>query len=66
MTSKSCAAPGTLVTTMLRRKQADDRDYDVVALAASTGGMKALVHVLGGFPLDFPVPVLVAQHRSPD
>jgi two-component system chemotaxis response regulator CheB len=36
----------------------------VVALAASAGGLKALMEILGGLPADFPAPVLIAQHRS--
>lgn len=34
----------------------------VLALGASTGGPDALEQVLGGLPVDFPVPVLVVQH----
>lgn len=49
-----------------QRQPVDDKGYDVVALAASAGGIKALTHLLGGLPPDFPAPVLVAQHRSPD
>jgi two-component system chemotaxis response regulator CheB len=40
--------------------------YDLVAIGASWGGMRALEVVLGGLPGDFPVPVVVAQHRDPD
>ncbi|MGY1701680.1 chemotaxis protein CheB [Geodermatophilus sp. SYSU D00766] len=39
--------------------------FRVVVLAASTGGVRALSAVLGGLPADFPVPVLVVQHRGP-
>jgi two-component system chemotaxis response regulator CheB len=34
----------------------------VVALAASAGGLKALSHVLGALPKDFPAAILVVQH----
>ena len=37
----------------------------VVVLAASSGGVRALGAVVGGLPADFPVPVLVVQHRGP-
>lgn len=51
---------------MTTNRSADDehpRDgYDVVAIAASAGGIKALGTVLGGLPTDLPVPVLVVQH----
>src|SRR3954470_22981082 len=40
--------------------------YDVVALAASAGGLKAFKHVLAGLPAGFPAAVLVAQHRASD
>jgi two-component system chemotaxis response regulator CheB len=37
-----------------------------LALGASAGGRDALAAVLSGLPADFPAPVLVVQHRSPD
>jgi two-component system, chemotaxis family, protein-glutamate methylesterase/glutaminase len=36
--------------------------FDVVALAASAGGLNALTHVLGALPHDFPAALLVVQH----
>jgi two-component system chemotaxis response regulator CheB len=39
--------------------------YDIVALAASAGGITALSRVLGELPVDFPVPVMVVQHLDP-
>jgi two-component system chemotaxis response regulator CheB len=36
----------------------------LVALAASTGGLRALRTIVAGLPADFPAPVLVVQHRS--
>ena len=38
--------------------------FDVVAIAASAGGVQALGAVLGALPADFPAPVIVAQHVS--
>lgn len=38
--------------------------YDVVALAASAGGIRALSRVLAELPADFPAPILVALHRA--
>ncbi|MGY1636225.1 chemotaxis protein CheB [Geodermatophilus sp. SYSU D00742] len=38
--------------------------FDVVVLAASTGGVRALSTVAGGLPATFPAPVLVVQHRA--
>lgn len=39
--------------------------YDVVALAASAGGLNALTEVLRSLPVDFPAAVLVVQHIEP-
>jgi two-component system chemotaxis response regulator CheB len=39
--------------------------YDVVAAAASAGGLKALSHVLSALPDDFPAAVVVVQHLDP-
>ncbi|HUQ74960.1 MAG TPA: chemotaxis protein CheB [Burkholderiales bacterium] len=39
--------------------------FDVVAVAASAGGLNALTHVLGRLPADFPVPLVVVQHLDP-
>jgi two-component system chemotaxis response regulator CheB len=36
-----------------------------VVFVASLGGMKALTTVLAGLPMDFSVPIVVAQHRRP-
>ena len=38
----------------------------VVAVGASAGGLQALSLILAALPTDFPVPVLVVQHLSPD
>src|ERR1051326_9014743 len=35
---------------------------DVVALAASAGGLNAISHLLGALPVDFPAAVLIVQH----
>ncbi|MFF3494926.1 chemotaxis protein CheB [Streptomyces sp. NPDC002795] len=42
-----------------------DDSFGVVAVAASAGGLHALVTVLGGLEADLPVPVLVVQHLDP-
>jgi two-component system chemotaxis response regulator CheB len=36
--------------------------YDVVALAASAGGLTALSQVLSNLPADFPAAVVLVQH----
>ena len=39
--------------------------FDVVALAASAGGLNALTHVLAALPGDFPAALVVVQHLDP-
>jgi len=39
--------------------------FQVVAIAASAGGLKAITEVLGALPAPFPTPVLVLQHVDP-
>jgi len=39
--------------------------FEIVALAASAGGLQALSQVLSGLPADFPAPVVVVQHLDP-
>lgn len=39
--------------------------YQVVAMAASAGGLTALATLLGRLPRDFPVPLAVVQHLDP-
>lgn len=39
--------------------------YDIVALAASAGGLKAITEVLGALPHGFPAAVVVVQHLDP-
>ena len=40
--------------------------YSVVAIGTSWGGLGALTKLLGDLPPDFPIPVVVVQHRSND
>ncbi|AIG80769.1 CheB methylesterase [Amycolatopsis japonica] len=39
--------------------------YEIVAIGASAGGVKALLTVLKALPVDFPVPVVIVQHLDP-
>jgi two-component system chemotaxis response regulator CheB len=39
--------------------------FDIVALAASAGGLKALTEVLAALPGDFPAALVVVQHLDP-
>jgi two-component system chemotaxis response regulator CheB len=49
----------------MRECDRSDVPFDVVALAASSGGLQALTAVLAPLPRDFPAAVLVAQHLAP-
>lgn len=40
--------------------------FDIVVVGASIGGLKALQEVLAGLPEDFPVPLVIVQHRGKD
>lgn len=40
--------------------------FAVIVIAVSTGGPDALAEIVGRFPADLPVPVLVVQHMPPD
>ena len=39
--------------------------FEIIALAASAGGLKALTEVLASLPASFPVPLVVVQHLDP-
>jgi two-component system chemotaxis response regulator CheB len=41
-------------------------DYEVVVVGASWGGLAAVSRILEDLPRDFSVPIVLAQHRSPD
>jgi len=39
--------------------------FDVVGIAASAGGLNAIVEILKGLPADFPAAIVVVQHLDP-
>ncbi len=41
------------------------RRVEVVAIGVSTGGPNALAQLLPAMPVDFPVPIVIAQHMPP-
>ena len=49
----------------LPRSLVSEAAYDVVAMAASAGGLAALTRVISGLDDGFPVPILVVQHLDP-
>ncbi len=46
--------------------QPDASSFDIVAIAASSGGLSAIAKVISDLPADFPASVLVVQHPSPE
>ena len=40
--------------------------FEIVVIGTSTGGLKALQTLLAGFAAEFPLPVIVVQHRGKD
>src|SRR5262245_7748675 len=42
------------------------KNLDVVAIGASLGGISSIAQVLAPLPTDFPAPILIVQHISPD
>jgi two-component system chemotaxis response regulator CheB len=39
-------------------------DFEIVVVGTSTGGLKALQTLLSGLPEDFPLPIVIVQHRG--
>jgi len=48
----------------VRRASGSPGHYELVVIAASAGGVKALEQLLSALPADFPVPIAVVQHRT--
>jgi two-component system chemotaxis response regulator CheB len=42
-----------------------DAAFDVVGVAASAGGLRALTTIVSALPADFPAPITVVQHLDP-
>jgi two-component system chemotaxis response regulator CheB len=40
--------------------------YSIVTVGTSWGGLSAMTKLLGGLPENFPIPIVVVQHRSKD
>ena len=38
--------------------------YDLIAIVASAGGLRAMETILAWLPRDFPVPIAIVQHRT--
>lgn len=46
------------------RRVAGEPAYGLVAMAASAGGLAVLTTVLAALPADFPLPIVLVQHRA--
>jgi two-component system, chemotaxis family, protein-glutamate methylesterase/glutaminase len=46
--------------------KSSDRQFKAVVIGVSTGGVSALKRILGALPADFPIPVLIVTHITPD
>ena len=42
------------------------RKYDAIVIGASAGGLHALISILKPLPSNYPIPVIVVQHRAKD
>jgi len=47
-------------------RNSSKRQFKAVVIGVSTGGVSALKSLLGALPADFPIPILVVAHISPD
>jgi two-component system chemotaxis response regulator CheB len=47
-------------------RKSSDLSFKAVVIGVSTGGVSALKFLLGALPADFPLPVLVVTHITPD
>ncbi len=45
--------------------QSDGSFFDVIAIAASSGGLKAITEVVSRLPSDLPAAIMIVQHISP-
>jgi len=52
-------------TTLKMTKNGLALHYQIIAVAASAGGLQALSVVLADLPIDFPIPIVIVQHLDP-
>ncbi|WP_299248390.1 chemotaxis protein CheB [uncultured Cytophaga sp.] len=45
---------------------ASDNSFLAIAIGVSAGGLHALIHILSELSADFPIPIIVVQHRGKD
>jgi two-component system chemotaxis response regulator CheB len=46
-------------------KHISNTAFDIIAIAASAGGLKALTQLLPALPSNFPAAIVVGQHLAP-
>jgi two-component system, chemotaxis family, protein-glutamate methylesterase/glutaminase len=46
--------------------EAPDKNYEAIVIGTSAGGLRALIILLEDIPADYPIPIIVVQHRSKD
>jgi two-component system chemotaxis response regulator CheB len=61
----ACQEGGRVKTREDAAQQGSISSYDVVAIAASAGGLKAINTVLSNLPAEFPAAIVVVQHLDP-
>lgn len=60
---RSRQVPASTENAMLKAPRGK---YQAIVIGISTGGVGTLKALLGALPKDFPLPILVVQHLSPD
>lgn len=48
----------------MKNEAENNTSFSAVVIGVSAGGLHALIHVLGKLPADYPIPILVVQHRG--
>ena len=54
-----------MTRTVPDRPQGGKPDFDIVAMAASAGGIHAISVIVEALPARFPAPVVIVQHLDP-
>ncbi|HEX6098735.1 MAG TPA: chemotaxis protein CheB [Thermoanaerobaculia bacterium] len=63
MSTRPALPPGIRSWTDGRVLPAAQQKYELIVLGCSMGGMSAMEQIFSVLPADFPVPIVVAQHR---
>ncbi len=64
--TRAAAQPALLIPPVTSRPRARrEGRYEILAVGVSTGGPTALAAFMAGFPLNFPLPIVIVQHMPP-